>query len=800
MHSFLLKELQNATSELNDIFDCIQAPRTILKRTLHPSLAPILIILSRLKPSNINSGTGDWLSPSAFMPYVCRCMKVRILASRALAPLVESDMLPCVLHELASFLPMQLHSVPQRSMKHSYIFKTLSDHPKVLDDIQASPSRPPSYNTIHGVLLQIHSLLIENCATLPPNSGLRNEVVSMLSPIIMKIDKRKIFHCPMVGVAFLEVLQSLAKIENSCGSEYVLWDILIQTSAQILDNPHDSVLNQSTWDSTLVSLRNKACWIYFTEALMWWPCAERQDMRVNDDQILDKLRDCIFDCMYEVRLGALKVLKSFFDFLESNYTVNDVVSFAMQRIEWVASSVLPLVIKCLKTETHPRCLRYALLNYFTFSTFEMKVKGIQPSNMDNLCTHNGNKASMYEIWGLFKHLYHTTKHVKTKEVVICCLGLCTRQIVLLLHEQHASETVNGLNSTQDCSFAKEALQFLLKVIQIHSMPNELVMLRRAASKAIIASNILLQIVWVARDHTRVLTSGANEWIMHLVLDVWLVCIKLLEDEDMALRDRLSIEVLHIVSSAVDKISDSSSFDFVPAQVERVIHLSFDYLTLHMGYSVLYLDCLVNWVWKDISDTSFMQDDCDLVRRLFDKEIDNHHEEKLLFTQLCCLHLSSILNDIDRPREMMVESRNGDSHLSEIPAFIRHWRMKFLTHLRPFVERVVALENRLLWLGGLTNHPDVFRTLYPLLLGVYTFIGLSNNGIESIDLDKQLITEFVGVVEIARSFIANPLIFNLLFKILKQCELQFSIELGSDSLQSSQKCLLVENFNPFFLLN
>ena len=107
-------------------------------------------------------------------------MKVRILASRALAPLVESDMLPCVLHELASFLPMQSHSVPQGSMKHSYIFNTLLDHPEDLDDIQASPSRTPSYNTIHGVLLQIHSLLTENCVTLPPNSVLRNEVVSML--------------------------------------------------------------------------------------------------------------------------------------------------------------------------------------------------------------------------------------------------------------------------------------------------------------------------------------------------------------------------------------------------------------------------------------------------------------------------------------------------------------------------------------------------------------------------------------------------------------------------------------------
>jgi hypothetical protein len=55
-------------------------------------------------------------------------------------------------------------------------------------------------------------------------------------------------------------------------------------------------------------------------------------------------------------------------------------------------------------------------------------------------------------------------------------------------------------------------------------------------------------------------------------------------------------------------------------------------------------------------------------------------------------------------------------------------------------------------------------------------------------------ELVGVAEISRPLVANPLIFNLLFKILKR------FELGSDLLQqNSHRCSVVEGFDPFFLL-
>ncbi|MCO5604496.1 hypothetical protein L7F22_058663 [Adiantum nelumboides] len=173
LHSFLLKELQNATLQLEEENGNHTAGESgNLSRALHPSLAPVLIILSRLKPSIINTDKDDWLSPSAFTSYVSKCatqssLKVRIFASRALAPLVVSDQLPFVLHQLVKCLPINEVSLLVKA----------SDGGQ-----NPSLSRPLRFNTMHGALLQINSLLMYNCATLPSNSDLRKEIISLLLP------------------------------------------------------------------------------------------------------------------------------------------------------------------------------------------------------------------------------------------------------------------------------------------------------------------------------------------------------------------------------------------------------------------------------------------------------------------------------------------------------------------------------------------------------------------------------------------------------------------------------------------
>lgn len=77
-----------------------------LGSSFHLSLGPVLIILSCLKPSFVNSDVEDWLNPSAFIPFVSQYAKqqnldIRVLASQALVPLVSAKDLYGVLLRLA---------------------------------------------------------------------------------------------------------------------------------------------------------------------------------------------------------------------------------------------------------------------------------------------------------------------------------------------------------------------------------------------------------------------------------------------------------------------------------------------------------------------------------------------------------------------------------------------------------------------------------------------------------------------------------------------------------------------------
>eukprot|EP00250_Pteridium_aquilinum_P018278 c24018_g1_i1 orf=60-7133(+) len=840
LHSFLLKELQNATSQLEDEKGCETAIKSgNLSRTLHPSLAPILIILSRLKPSIINSDADDWLSPSTFIPYISRCatqsnLKVRILASRALAPLVVADNLPCTLQELAKCLPMQRDVALQRIEEQMESFDTSSPR-KDTESVQCSSSRRLlPFNTIHGVLLQMHSLLTYNCVTLPSNSGLRKEILSLLLPIMNGVDKVFLFRCPTVGAAFLEVLQSLMSVHSMCiprSSPDATQELLFQASAAVLDGVYDTPCHKVPWDSTRVTLKVKACKRYFEEILMGWlsdavndselnciPCQDNgaQQWRTDGKEFLTRLKDCLFNSMYEVRLGVLKALKGIFDLLELKFNMQDSIKLSIQRIEWAAGTIHPLLIECLRAETHPRCIRYALLNYFTLSMLQLKIqKSLVECDATTINPiEDGSAATAFEMWPLFVKVYQSTKHVKTKEVAVCCLGLCIQQTTQCLGKFSTLQTSSCLFCQQFpdiCNFVKESMQFWLDLIQKHSAASEPVMLRRATADAIVASGLLKQVEWVGvrlgssciqpsshnapekekSQHMR--GCMGEEQVVRTVLDVWFVCLKLLEDEDMVLREKLAVAVLHIVSPVYDKQLVCGAADFVPAQVERVIHLSFNFLSFHLSHSVAYIDYLANWVWRGLADMNTIQDDCNLVRRLFDKEADNHHEEGLLFTQLCFLHIRKILDDMQgEPMNLSSGNHNRSLSLSEI---LQSWRERFLIHLRSYVEKFLILEDRLQWLGGLTNHPDVFRTWYPLLLGLLIFSSpaeVAFDSSESSEEDKISIG-VVEVIEKMKASVANPLILNILTRIMRQYDAH------NFSLLGVQKDLLMENFDPFFLL-
>ncbi|XP_048585812.1 thyroid adenoma-associated protein homolog isoform X2 [Nematostella vectensis] len=169
MHPFLLKHLEKATEFLN-------REESV---TLHPCLYPVLVLLSRLYPSSMD-GVDSTLNMSPFIPYVIRCagsavMKTRLMAARAIVPLVSKDCLVQVLERL-------LHSIP--------------------------PSRQSCrQNVLHGTLLQILHLLLH----LAENRSLSELMTSDVMPMVEKIvwTGTKENPCYLTRAVFLDIAHTL---------------------------------------------------------------------------------------------------------------------------------------------------------------------------------------------------------------------------------------------------------------------------------------------------------------------------------------------------------------------------------------------------------------------------------------------------------------------------------------------------------------------------------------------------------------------------------------------------------------
>ncbi|XP_064600963.1 tRNA (32-2'-O)-methyltransferase regulator THADA-like [Liolophura sinensis] len=99
LYPFLLKQLEDATSNIGNS-GCLQ---------LHPGLYPVLMVLGRLVPSVMEGGDTS-LNMATFVPHIIRCssspvLKIRLIAARALQPLVFKDQVISVLVDLTDRLP-----------------------------------------------------------------------------------------------------------------------------------------------------------------------------------------------------------------------------------------------------------------------------------------------------------------------------------------------------------------------------------------------------------------------------------------------------------------------------------------------------------------------------------------------------------------------------------------------------------------------------------------------------------------------------------------------------------------------
>jgi hypothetical protein len=799
LHPFLLQELRSATLQLQHEEGRGGFQGHGMTSTLHPSLGPVLIMLSRLKPSVISTGVGDWVSPSAFRPYVTSCatlenFHVRVLASRALAPLLSSDDLPAALVELAESLPCARNG----------------------------PNNVISYSAIHGVLLQMTVLLTSNCSALPDLDMRQMIVTKLYSEVEQRLWLGSIHHCPchMVVGAFYSMLEAMLGIAKSCAQGLLSMGTLTSNlQAHLLhlcsECLEDEIEGTASWkDSMQVLVCERAATLYFATILFYWSPQSSDVCTAGDSGFVisiehngDHLSDmgavkdlgltfkrALSHRMYEVRLATLKVLKKFSFCLTMPAT---------EGSGWIGSYLQPLLMERLSLETHPGCIRRILHVFFAWRS------AFQKRDTTPVITEDSNIAwnsSSLVIWDRVLHIYKTSKHAKTKEVAMKCMGACLSQMLGYLCQRSDGDVRSG-NITDGSSrpeLVRRAIDEWICLVNKHSAASESVNFRRATAEAIVAARLLDQVPWVASKLAKDSKEDEHElefaeWYGRSLLQVWCVCVKLLEDEDPELRQSLALSLLDVLALSSGTNGNAHFNAAVPAQVERIVQLAFECLSSHFGSWHVYWEVLAEWVLGSEDIDALLVSDVDLVRRLFDKEIDNHHEEELVFVQLCCLHLRQLMCCGSIPSSPDIRSSTslqGAHHQKSesCEAFVGVWRQRFLEQTKSCAELTLRMQEKMSWVGGVTNHQDAFKMVYRRLLGLLTFAGPCISSQTQVLKDQLL-----EISRLLQQLPLNPLVSNVMFKVLQAYETHAAIDLDATAYRVGMGLAFCDKFEPLFLV-
>ncbi|TKY50274.1 Thyroid adenoma-associated protein-like [Spatholobus suberectus] len=807
LHSFLFNELEVATEFLG----CASSGdlESIRGNNLHPSLCPILILLSRLKPSSIAGETGDELDPFLFMPWIRRCstqsnLRVRVLASRALTSIVSNEKLSSVLLNIASELPCV-----EKLVKSTNI-------PIVACTTYGSYSI--SFNFIHGILLQLSALLDINCRNLADNSKKDHIIGELFQILLLRSWIARPTHCPcpILNETFLRVLDQMLNIARTCWITkhfYSISKLLLELSTECLDLESSGL---SYYDPTIAELREQAAISYFgcffqasidEEEISHLPLrhslptseSSLPDIGMEDTSLglLDRLIRSLSDSLYEVRLATLKWLLKFLKAAEPCDKVYDLFRNDIRAVElWAKTNLHGTLVKLLVSEKNRRCKYYILRILVAWNLLQFEKAS------HDKCTGTSyvgamDFGSVLQFWNELVSLYKQTRHAKTQETLVHCLGVCTRRITMLfasfiLSKERVEFSVCGeINQEEMLSCLFDCIVFFCNMIKQCSSSSEPTSMRQAAAESLVASGLLEQAgllgSFVSNNQIPLGTSSPyfvkNEAVnsyAHQVLDAWLTCIKLLEDEDDTVRLRLSSDVQKCFTT--EKTRSNLTSGSVPIQVDTVIRFCFDHLSSIFGHWIDYFDYLCQWVLRA---ESCVAPQVDLVRRVFDKEIDNHYEEKLLISQICCSNME----------KLPILKSWGDK--DEFRSYLHGWRARFFHQLVSYAEDHVGKQEGNDWIGGVGNHKDAFLPLYTNLLGFYAlsnciFLVSGNN-------DAKLLLSDVDVLGKAiNPFLRNPLISNL-FKLVLESHEKTAGDVANGLFPEMGNYCNWDSFNPYFLL-
>ncbi|MBA0712366.1 hypothetical protein Golax_011473 [Gossypium laxum] len=805
LHPFVFNELKIATELLGDAL--LGQTESNLAKAVHPSLCPMLILLSRLKPSPIASETGDDLDPFLFMPFIMKCstqsnLRVRILASRALTGLVSNEKLPTVLLNIASELPQAENQITASPVASIPLYP-------------ANGAHHVSYNLIHGLLLQLGSLVHVNCRNLADFSR-KDQILGDLMKVLAMCSwfaSPKRCLCPLLNCTFLQVLDHMLSVAKSCHLSknlFAIRNLLLELSTECLDV--EASYGFQYYDPTIAELRQQAASSYF--CCLFQPSDEVgeevfqipkrsplnsmlfQTHEVENSGFLERLIRSFSDSSYEVRLVTLKWLHKLLKSRPGN-EINYLSSSDTRIIQnWTKANLQPTLMKLLELEKNHRCMYRILRIIFTWNL--LKFQESEEKSDGTLYVGALDCDSVLQLWDRLISLLKLTRHAKTQEILICCLAICVRQFIRLFScfiltdkgQKTAGYNESGQMERSACFY--ECITFYVNLIKERSSSSEPVNMRKAAAESMFASGLLEQAEVIASSVINQQISSKNSFscfehqdavstYAHQILEMWFSCIKLLEDEDDGIRQRAATDIQKFLSPKSSGMTSDTCG--ARTQVEKVIELSFDRLSSIFGHWIVYFDCLLRWV---LDAGNYVISKGDLVRRVFDKEIDNHHEEKLLISQICCSHLEKL------PITKSWAGKSFDNE--EVRNYLLDWRSRFFQQLVSFAKDHIG-KLGVDWIGGVGNHKDAFLPLYANLLGFYAVSNFIFN-LETID-GMHLLFDVSELGKAINPFLWNPLISSLYSLIDRLHENKFGATTNCINTRFGDG--IWDNFDPYFLL-
>eukprot|EP01027_Heterolobosea_sp_BB2_P017882 GEZU01025284.1.p1 GENE.GEZU01025284.1~~GEZU01025284.1.p1 ORF type:complete len:1124 (+),score=312.07 GEZU01025284.1:1727-5098(+) len=697
LRPFLLQQLELATRESSSSDKTSTTSTPGQHYNLHPSLYPILLLLSRLPPA-LTEDENDPHGMSAFIGFILKCASLthymaRSMSARALIPLVPMD-------RLAKFIAQLMSELPQ-------------------DKKQVATSN----NATHGKLMQIQSLIKRLSRVQQPNDKEScQQILAIVKIIEAKFAALATTKCYLNRALFFSIIEEALSIllplmtspsnnmidANEVASvNFLVERISKATRKSLTEEP-------KTTGVGLKIMRPAAASLYLRSMLHLSSESDEQKQQQYRDQIHSLLLE-LMDANKDG--GNIELLITALRLIERH---------CRGKNKWInTAAIRRKVIHLVFTEEEYTVLVQSLKTLNALFNKQQQSSGssdgasaltVDSALLRELkdyvtatrrADYNNSDSSYYYYyylqvcWNHFsKKLHEGNTNYYIQAQAQSLMGLLVSQFLLQQqHEkqQNASEEFNRVKST--------ILAEWFQLLNADSMPFKPVILRMACRKSIANSQVLTQL-------------PTSLEVAKLYIGAHNVLIRLLQDEEPDVRTQcarfVSAVVLpqqHAATNCQSALALEKLFDHLTTSIasicdgskegEQYLCALVQSLLQHFLLEPEELETLAGAgvTWSGTGE------------KIFDKDTDNDFEEKAITVQLASLQLRRLL--AEHPVAAHYVATSQDVAAAAV-APIQRTLVSSLNNVLDTIEKSKGL-----WVGGLSYHKDVFIVLYKLVMGLWT---------------------------------------------------------------------------------